>query len=109
MPYWVLVVLAVSAGLLFGAARPAWPWRQRHPVRRTVLLVIPVASLTFLVVTKGVVGWPQSHTGTRWLLAGIWLVNFPGLLLGPKSAWERWASVLLYIAAFAICVFWWFS
>jgi hypothetical protein len=96
MSYWALVLLAVSAGALFGSAPLAWPWRRSHPVRGTIGFVLLTVGCVVLVGAR-LLGWDQGSVERGGILATVGLFVLVAVWLAPnQSAWTRWIYVLAY-------------
>lgn len=97
MSYWVLALIAVSAGVLFGSLPPpSWPWRRPNPVRRTIGFVLALGVLVLLVGAHRL-GWDEGRRATGGLFAGVGLLIAAQVWLAPDSpTWTRLAAVLGY-------------
>lgn len=91
MSYWVLALLAVAAGALFGALPPNWPWQRPHPVRGTVSFILPLVG--FLVLLVGHFRrWDENGLGRWVMLVGIALPVLIAEWIAPRQRiWDRLA------------------
>jgi hypothetical protein len=119
MSYWILALLAASAGALFGLARPEYlPWRRPHPVRGTIGFALNIATLLLLVggyllrwdeaplaralltpVVGATSGWLFPVVGVLVVLVAVWLT--PG-----RSIWTRLALTLAFALAWLALDLW---
>lgn len=96
MSYWLLVLLAVAAGVLLGSVSLSWPWRRPHPVRRTIGFMLGIAVPVLLVGTH-LLGCDEGRQATGSIFAGVGLLIAAQVWLAPGlPTWTRLAGVLGY-------------
>ena len=90
MTYWVLILLAVAAGLLLGAAPLAWPWYGPHPVRSTIAMALLVLGLVVLVGSH-LLGWDAGRVADTGIHVGVSVAIVAAAWVAPnRRSWEPW-------------------